>query len=192
MPNWVLPGRTYPKTGFLVTLLRIFPKMPRKRNNNMSRDSSPMAARERRPALAFPSEMIKMIDNTYGQDSIKNWKLILVVSWRYEWNNRRAQCMAGVFRHTKNTCRILPFIPSWNDQNQLSVLIIIFFNYNLFIKLFSNSNLKIICHDRFHHNSGKAHNNPVLWTCSCTDKWGLVRKGVLICHKQENKLAYMP
>ena len=34
--------------------------------------------------------------------------------------------MAGVARHTKMCASVIPFIPSLNDQNQLSILIINF------------------------------------------------------------------
>ena len=71
-------------------------------------------------------------------DSFKNWKLILVIWWRYEWNNRRTHCMTGIACHTKMCVSVIPFIPSSNDQNQLSFLIINFLliicSYNYFIR----------------------------------------------------------
>ena len=49
--------------------------------------------------------------NLYTKINYKYRKLILVVLWRYEWNNRR---------HTMCTA-VIPFIPSLNDKNQLSI-----------------------------------------------------------------------
>ena len=46
----------------------------------------------------------------------------MVVSWRYEWDNRCAHfCMSGYARHTIWES-VISFIPSWNYQNQLSIL----------------------------------------------------------------------
>ena len=48
-------------------------------------------------------------------DLFENWKLILVVSWRYELDNGRENVCASV----------IPFIPSWNDQSHLHVCYLI-------------------------------------------------------------------
>ena len=56
--------------------------------------------------------------------------LLRIESWffsfheGYEWNNRCAHCMAAI---QKCAHRLFHSYPSWNDQNQLSVLIIINF-----------------------------------------------------------------
>ena len=46
--------------------------------------------------------------------------------------------MNGITRHTKMCVSVIPFIPSSNDQNQLSILIIKFLliicSYNYFIR----------------------------------------------------------
>ena len=60
---------------------------------------------------------------------IKNWNSILVFLWRYEWNNRRAHIW---WAYTKMCVSIIPFIPSWNDQNQHSILV-----FNFLIIIFS-------------------------------------------------------
>ena len=80
----------------------------------------------------------------------------------------RGSCVNEVVRHTKMCASVIPFMPSWNDQNQLSILIInfqlIICSYNYFIRGIYRLS------DRFLH-SGKARNNPGLWTSSCTSKY---------------------